>query len=328
MKMKKNQNENKFIDHFITFKTPYIIGLSFVAWFILLLILATAGQKPPYNPLAIELGSFSVAWYAIFIMTGIGFAVILAVKEAPFVDINKSHLIDGAMYAIVLSIIGARLYYVLFDPNKSNYKSIGDVFNIAGGGLAIHGAVITAIIFVIIYSRFRKMNVFALSDLLAPGFLIGQIVGRWGNFMNQEAHGGPIKEGTYHALKRIIPNFILENMNIGGIYYHPTFLYEGLWNLAGLMIILIVRRKRLLKLGDLIGYYLIWYGLGRGLLIEPFRTDPLYIGPWKVNIVLSIGLFAVGGISYLIIKNILRRDLPYYLDFVNDNKKMLENEQA
>ena len=326
MKMKKNQSENKLLNHFNLFKTPYIIALSFLAWFILLLLLATVGQTPPYKPMAIEIGSFAVAWYAIFIMTGIVFALILAIREAQFININKSHLIDGTMYAVVLSIIGARLYYVIFDPNKGNYKTIIDVFNIPAGGLAIHGAVITAIVFVIIYARIKKMNVFALSDLLAPGFLMGQIVGRWGNFMNQEAHGGPIKEGTYNVLKNIIPNFILENMNIDGVYYHPTFLYEGLWNLLGFIIILIVRRKRLLKLGDLIGYYLIWYGLGRGLLIEPFRTDPLYIGPWRVNIVFSVGLFALGGISYLIVKNILKRDLPYYLDVVNENKAKLENE--
>lgn len=327
--MKKVKNKDKFIEHFINLKTPYLIGLSFVGWFILLLILATAGQTPPYKSTAIEIGNFKIAWYAIFIMTGILFGVILAVYEAKFVDINKTHLLDGAMYAIILSILGARLYYVIFDPDKANnYRNIGDVFNIAGGGMAIHGAIITAIIFVIIYSKIKKMNVFALADLLAPGLLIGQIVGRWGNFMNQEAHGGPIKEGTYNILKNIIPKFIMENMNIGGTYYHPTFLYEGLWDLVGLIIILIVRRKRLLKVGDLIGYYLIWYGLGRGLLIEPFRTDPLYIGALKVNILFSIVLFAVGGASYLVVKNILRRDLPYYLDLVNENKEKLKNEKS
>ncbi|MGI6360302.1 MAG: prolipoprotein diacylglyceryl transferase [Acholeplasmatales bacterium] len=327
--MKKNQRENKFIEHFINFKTPYLMGLSFVVWFLLLLIFATVGQMPPYKTTAIEIGNFRVAWYAIFIMTGILFGVVLAVYEAKFIDINKTYLLDGALYAIILSILGARLYYVIFDPNKAtNYRNIGDVFNIAGGGMAIHGAIITAIIFVIIYSKVKKMNVFALSDLLAPGFLIGQIIGRWGNFINQEAHGGPMKEGTYNVLKNIIPSFIMENMNIGGVYYHPTFLYEGLWNLLGLIIILIVRRKRLLKVGDLLGYYLIWYGLGRGLLIEPFRTDPLYIGPLRVNILFSIVLFAAGGISYLIVKNVLKRDLPYYLDLVNENKAKLENEKS
>lgn len=310
--------ENKFIDHFISFKVPYLMGSSFVVVFILLVALATAGQTPPYRSEAISIGSFSIAWYAVFILTGISFAVIMAVREAKFLDVNTSHLIDGAMYAIVLSILGARLYYVIFDANGT-YNNIGEVFNISGGGLAIHGAIITAIVFVIVYTKVRKMNVFAVADLLAPGFLIGQIIGRWGNFMNQEAHGGPIKEGTYNVLKNIIPNFILENMNIGGTYYHPTFLYEGLWNLLGLILILVIRRKKVLKLGDLMGYYLIWYGLGRGLLIEPFRTDPLYIGSLKVNIVLSIGLFAIGGIAYLIVKNVLRRDLPYYVDVVHEN---------
>ena len=207
--MKKVKNKDKFIEHFINLKTPYLIGLSFVGWFILLLILATAGQTPPYKSTAIEIGNFKIAWYAIFIMTGILFGVILAVYEAKFVDINKTHLLDGAMYAIILSILGARLYYVIFDPDKANnYRNIGDVFKIAGGGMAIHGAIITAIIFVIIYSKIKKMNVFALADLLAPGLLIGQIVGRWGNFMNQEAHGGPIKEEHIIFLKTLFLNLL------------------------------------------------------------------------------------------------------------------------
>ncbi len=328
MNKNKNTNENKFKAHFLDYKEPYAIGIGFVLWFIILLLIATLGQTPPFEKNALELGSLRVAWYAIFILTGIIFAVILAIREAKYLGIDVNHLTDGILIAVPLSIIGARLYYVIFDPaGHAGYNNIGDVFNIAGGGLAIHGAIITAIIFVIIYTKVRKMNLWALLDILAPGFLIGQILGRWGNFFNQEAHGGPISTNTYNFLKVILPNFILENMNIGGIYYHPTFLYEGLWNLAGLITILIVRRKTIFKLGDLIGLYLIWYGLGRGLLIEPFRTDPLIIFGLRVNVIFSLGIFVVGGIAYMIIKNLLNRDIPYYLDIVKENVPLVEKEK-
>lgn len=327
--MNKNNNEKKFVKHFLSYKEPYTIGVGFVLVFTLLLLLATLGQTPPFNKEAINIGGLVIAWYAVFILTGIVFAVILAIREARFLGINVDHLTDAILIAVPLAIVGARLYYVIFDPNGySSYKNIGDVFNISGGGLAIHGAIITAIIFVIVYTKIRKMNIWALLDILAPGFLIGQILGRWGNFFNQEAHGGPISTGTYNFLKVILPNFILENMKMGNIYYHPTFLYEGLWNFAGLVAILIVRRKRIFKLGDLIGLYLIWYGLGRGLLIEPFRTDPLIIFGLRVNVLFSLGIFVVGGAAYMIIKNLLNRDIPYYLDVVRENEPIVAKEKA
>lgn len=313
----------KIKEHLKRHESLYIV-LGFILWFILLVFLATVGQTPPYNNLALDAGAFQIAWYAIFILSGIGMAAIMAFKEARRLDIDSNHLSDGILIAVPLSIIGARLYYVIFDPIKGNYKTIGDIFNIAGGGLAIHGAVIITLIFVIIYTRVRKMNIWALLDMLAPGFLIGQVVGRWGNFFNQEAHGGLMSTKAYNFLKYVLPKFIMENMYLTEAgetgYFHPTFLYEGLWNLAGLIIILIVRRKKLLKLGDLIGYYLIWYGLGRGLLIEPFRTDPLYIGGLRVNVLFSLTLFVLGGASFLIVKNILFRELPYYYDFVLENE--------
>ncbi len=320
--MKKNEKnqikkENVFINKIINYKQPLIMGSSFVGVFILLLIIGMAGKTPPYSNIAVSFGDVSIAWYAIFILTGIIFAAILAFREARFLNINSDHLMDGILIAVPLAVIGSRLYYVIFEP----VDSFGAIFNIAGGGLAIHGAVITALVFTVIYTKVRKMNLFAVIDLLAPGFLIGQILGRWGNFFNQEAHGGAMTENAYNVLKYIIPGFILENMNINGTYYHPTFLYESLWNLLGLILILIIRRKKLFKLGDLIGIYLVWYGLGRGLLIEPFRTDPLMIGNIRVNVLFSLTLFAVGGVGYIILKNFIKRDIPYYLDVVNENKK-------
>lgn len=310
-------------EHIKKYDAFYLTG-AFIFWFLLLILLATVGQTPPYNSLAVDMGFLQIAWYAIFILSGIGMATIMAFREAKRLNINSNHLSDAILIAVPLAIVGARLYYVIFDPVKNNYKSFLDVINIAGGGLAIHGAVIITLIFVVIYTRIRKLNIWALLDILAPGFLLGQIVGRWGNFFNQEAHGGLMSDKAYNFLNYVLPKFIMENMYMTESgetgYFHPTFLYEGLWNLLGLIIILIVRRKKLLKLGDLIGYYLIWYGLGRGLLIEPFRTDPLYIGGIRVNILFSLTLFVLGGVSFLVVKNILFRELPYYYEYVLENE--------
>ncbi len=318
--MKKNNEikENKLMIHFKQYKQPYLIGVGFVLWFVLLLFLATLGQKPPYNNIAVSFFGLSIAWYAIFILSGIGFAVTLAHREAHFLDINVDHFFDSVLFGIPIGVIGARIYYVIFEP----VDSFAEVFNIAGGGLAIHGVIIAVLIFILIYTKIRKINLFAFLDLIAPGFLIAQVLGRWGNFFNQEAHGGPIKPETLKVLKKVMPNFIIENMNINGTYFHPTFLYEGLWNFLGFVLILIFRRKRVFKLGDIFGFYLIWYGLGRGLLIEPFRTDPLLIGETlRVNVLFSLTLFVLGGVAYIVVKNIIRRDLPYYIDVVRENEE-------
>src|SRR5690554_1253591 len=324
-KTKKNETKEKLKDHFINYKQPYIIGAAFVGWFLLILTLATAGKQPPYNPVAFSLFGLDIAWYAIFILTGAIFAVILSYREAFFLNVNRDHLIDGALIRIVLGIIAASLYYVIFESPDG----FSEIFNLRGGGLAIHGGIIVGVIFVFVYTKIRKMNLFKVLDLLAVGFLIGQIIGRFGNFMNQEAHGGPISANAQTFLSVIIPNFIYNNMFINGVPYHPTFLYESLWNLLGLILLLVLRRKRVFKIGDMIGLYLIWYGLGRGLLIEPFRTDPLLfiesVGMDnifnRVNVVLSLTLFVIGRTLYLVIKNNINKELPYYYDVVNENKE-------
>lgn len=328
-KTNKNKNELNFKEkakkHFLNNKQPYILGVGLVLWFSLLLILATAFKTAPYNNVAFSLFGLDVAWYAVFILTGVIFAVILAYREAFFLNINRDHLIDMAMIGVIIGIIGARLYYVIFHP----VGGFREIFDLRAGGLAIHGAVIAGIIFVIIYAKVRKINLFKLFDLLAVGFLVGQIIGRWGNFMNREAHGGEMSLNAQKYLSVIIPNFIYSNMFIDGAYQHPTFLYESLWNLGGLILLLILRRKRIFKIGDMMGLYLIWYGFGRGLLIEPFRTDPLLFNINagmgnifnRVNVVLSLTLFTIGGLVYIIVKNKILTDLPYYYDVVNENKE-------
>lgn len=310
-------------------KAFYIYGGAF-AVFMLMIILAVATQTgTPYNNIAVDLGFAQIAWYAVFILTGISLGAFLTYWEFKRVGWDTEILFDALLYAVPLSIIGSRLYYVIFDPTPS-YNSFIDVINITSGGLSIHGAVITAFIFVVIFTKKKKINFWILADMLAIGFLVGQIVGRWGNFMNAEAYG-PIIESQF--ILNILPGFIKEQMFIAGNYHHPTFLYEGIWNFIGLVFLLIARRKRWFRIGDTIGLYLIWYGLGRGAIIEPLRTgghpgDALRMFGLPANIVLSLTLFMLGGVAIIVAKKYYYIDQPYYVDVLIEQEVKIENNPA
>jgi phosphatidylglycerol:prolipoprotein diacylglycerol transferase len=286
--------------------------------FMTVLALATLTQDGyPYSRTALDLGFAEVQWYAVFILTGLSIAAFFAYEEFKRVGWNPDILFDGLLYAVPLSIVGSRLYYVIFDPNP-DYRSFIDVINITNGGLSIHGDVITAFIFVIFFTKRKKLEFWVLADILAIGFLIGQIIGRWGNFMNAEAYGPAIESAW---VLNLLPNFIKEQMTIGGIVHHPTFLYEGIWNFIGLVFLLIARRKRWFKVGDVMGLYLIWYGLGRGAIIEPLRTggdpgDALRMFGLPTNILLSLTLFMLGGFALILVKKYVIKDQKYYVDML------------
>lgn len=313
------------------YKKDLIIYFGYIVILIVLITLAVLFQKDlPYNNIAIDLGFAQIAWYAIFILAGIILAATMAYYEFKRLGWNTDTLFDGLLIIAPLAIIGARIYYVLFDPSGPPTSFI-DVIAIWEGGLAIHGAVIVAAIGVVIFSRVKKINVWALADILAIGLLMGQIAGRWGNFMNAEAHGGVT---TSAALINFLPNFISNQMAFSGAsklavgIYQPTFLYESLLNFVALTALLILRRKRTLKVGDSMAIYLIWYGLVRGLIIEPLRTDQLIIfGNIPVNILLSLVLFVGGGIIILITKRIYNKEEPYYFDLlVKDEEGQKDND--
>ncbi len=316
-----NQEKTPFMEtKFMKFvkKFPEVVAgpLMMIAVFILIVI-ATRGLGLIPSKIAIKIGSLEIAWYAIFILTGIVFAAIFGYYEFPRIGISRNNLTDGLLVIAPLAILGTRLYYVIFDSNET-YSSIWEVLNFSRGGLAIHGAIIVSIIGVIVFAKVKKTRVWQVFDILVIGLLIGQIIGRWGNFINQEAHG-PLVENSW-VYNGLVPNFVKKNMFIDSttIPNHPTFLYEGYLNFIVLMALLVIRRFRLLKTGDNLGIYLIAYGIIRGVIIEPMRTDPLYIGPWKVNIVFSLILFVGGGALYLILKYIFVRDLPFYYDLAID----------
>ena len=191
------------------------------------------------NPILIEIGNIRIYWYSVMILLGVLLGSYIVLKEAKKFNISKSKISDMLFYTIIFGIIGARSYYVLFNLDYyTNYPI--DVIKVWEGGLAIHGGIIAGIVYLIYYTRKNNLNFLQITDICAPGLLIGQVIGRWGNFFNSEAHG-PLT--TLQHLKKLhIPNFIIEGMKIDGNYYIPTFFYESLICLLGLIIILMIRR--------------------------------------------------------------------------------------
>lgn len=243
------------------------------------------------DPIAIKIGPLTVAWYGIIIVVGMMLAIYLTTKEADKRDVSEDFIIDTAFWTIPIGIIGARLYYVLFELNVYLNDPIR-IFYIWEGGLAIYGGIIAG--FLTFYYRSQKENVpiLLLTDIVTPYLLLAQGIGRWGNFVNQEAHGGEVTRQFLEKL--MLPEFIIEGMNIGGTYYHPTFLYESVWSLIGVAVILLIRnREKLLLRGEATSAYLIWYGIGR-LFIEGMRTDSLYLGTFRVSQIVSVVIILLG----------------------------------
>lgn len=299
-----------------TIYTPIIGG---IVAFIILLILDLTLPDLKINPIAFSIGSLEIHWYALWIMLGVIVAVIAGVREGRRLGIYSDFVYTGLIITLPLAIIGARLWYVLF--NLEDFNSFGDVLGLNGGwsGLGIQGGIIVAIITVIIYCKKTKVSLFKAFDIVAPGFLIGQIFGRWGNFCNHELYGPAIENAR--AFEILFPRFITENMYISGGdllpgltsgYYQPMFLYESMLNLIGLILILVIRRKaKQLESGDMLGLYLIWYGIVR-TITESFRFDGevLKIGPIRVSILMSV-LFIIAGGLYLFLKRKLFKRTNY-----------------
>lgn len=256
------------------------------------------------NP-SFQLGSLEIHWYAICILIGVILAVFAGVREGKKIGIPSDYIYTGVIIVLPCAILGARIWWDLF--NLDQIHSALDVIAIWDGGLAIQGGFLAAMLAIFIYCRVRKFSFYRILDVVAPGFLIGQICGRWGNFCNHELYG-PVVENV-ELFKNIFPTFIVENMYIGGAYRHPTFLYESLLNLVGLIIMLVLRRKfKKLESGDLIGFYLIWYG-GVRIFTELLRSQSganeiLMVGGVSVSILMSI-LFICFGVAFLIAKRFI-----------------------
>ena len=247
----------------------------------------------------LSIGPINIYWYSVLIVLAIIIGMFFSLKESDKNRIGREFLYDLIFYLIPVAIIGARLYYVIF--NFSLFKdNLIDILKVWEGGMAIYGSVIAAIIFIIYYCKKKDKNILLTLDTLAPYLILGQAIGRWGNFINKEAHGALT---TYAYLKNMhLPNFIIEGMYINGSYYIPTFLYESLWCLLGFIILLIIRKNNKYKnKGILLFSYFVWYGIGR-FFIEGLRTDSLYLGIFRISQIVSIILILIGisGIIYVV----------------------------
>ena len=256
------------------------------------------------NPVALQLGPISIRWYAICIVSGLILAVYLSMKEAPRKKIDPDAIIDFILIAFPLAIVGARLYYVIFEWGYYS-QNLGEIFAIWNGGIAIYGGLLTGALVLYLFSRRRLIEPIDFLDIAAPSVMIAQSIGRWGNFFNQEAYGAAVKSLNY------LPSFIRDQMYIDGSYRQPTFLYESIWNLLGFLLILILRRKpQFLRQGEVTAFYLIWYGFGR-MIIEGMRTDSLMFAGLRVSQWLSMILILVG---LAIILYQRRKKAPYYVE--------------
>lgn len=229
-------------------------------------------EPTPLSKIALEIGPLSIRWYGIILGTAALVGLLLAIREGRRRGIHPDLFLDLILFAVPVAIICARAYYVIFEWGyyKEHPEEIVQVWR---GGLAIHGALIGSVLTGWLFARYKKISFWGLADIAAPSIIMGQAIGRWGNFINQEAHGGEVSRSFLESLH--LPDWIINQMYIDGSYYHPTFLYESLWNLLGFIILLAMRRLNPRR-GELFIFYVIWYSIGR-FFIEGMRTDSLML---------------------------------------------------
>ena len=235
------------------------------------------------DSVAIDLFGIEIMWYGILIAIGalgtILFSYFILKKEKKF---NEDYFLNTIIITVVVGFIGARLWFVLF--NLNDYHNLWDVINTRNGGLAFHGGVIFGLIAFILYTRWKKMDTLRYLNVISVGVLFAQGLGRWGNFLNQEAHGGPVSESFISQF----PVFIQNGMLINGVYYHPTFLYESINDLIWFVVLaFLILRKVNFKKGTFLALAIFGNSLGR-FFIEGLRTDSLMLGPLRVAQVVAL----------------------------------------
>ncbi len=259
------------------------------------------------NPVAFELLGKPVYWYGIIISATILLGYYLAELEARKRGIKKDKILDLLIIALPIAFIFARAYYVIFrwDYYSKNYSEIVAIWD---GGIAIYGGLIGGLLVLLIFSNRNKIKILKLLDIIAPSLLLGQALGRWGNFFNHEAYGEIVTKSFLQKLN--IPKFIIENMYIDGSYRQPTFLYESVWCFIVLIILLIIKNK--LYSGEVFSFYMIFYGVER-FIVEGMRTDSLYIGIIRVSQIVSL-IMVILGICYFIFNRFNNKKKILYIN--------------
>ena len=267
------------------------------------------GTIATIDRVAIQIGSLSIYWYGVIIGLGVFLGLWLAMRESERRGLDKDVFIDLLIYAVPISIISARIYYVIFE--WSYYKDhLGDIVKIWNGGIAIHGALIGAVITTSVFAKMKDLSFWKLADIAAPSIILGQAIGRLGNFINQEAYGNEVSRSFLENL--FLPDFIINQMYINGAYHHPTFLYESVWNIVGFAILIGLRRVNL-RQGELFLTYVIWYSIGR-FFVEGLRTDSLMLfDTLRMAQLLSLVLIFTG-IILIIVRRKLVHSQKKYLD--------------
>ncbi|EKH2186984.1 prolipoprotein diacylglyceryl transferase [Staphylococcus pseudintermedius] len=257
------------------------------------------------DPVAFSLGGLEVKWYGIIIASAILIGYWIAQKSAQLVGFHEDDLVNILLVCVFVAIISARLYFVLFQLDYYIQNPI-EIPMIWHGGIAIHGGLIGAFAMGTYYCYRKNWHPFQLGDVVAPSIILAQGIGRWGNFMNHEAHGGPVSRSFLESLH--LPQFIIENMQINGIYYQPTFLYESIWDVIGFIILITIRRH--LKIGETFFIYIIWYSVGR-FYIEGLRTDSLMLTE-TIRIAQAVSIVCIIiGVIFIVWRR-LKKDVPLY----------------
>ncbi|PNZ71126.1 prolipoprotein diacylglyceryl transferase [Staphylococcus croceilyticus] len=257
------------------------------------------------DPTAFHLGPLAIKWYGIIIAVGILIGYFIAQESLKHVGLHKDTLVDVIFYSAIFGFLVARIYFVIFQW-PYYMENPAEIPKIWHGGIAIHGGLIGGFITGIIVCKIKNLNPFQIGDIVAPSIILAQGIGRWGNFMNHEAHGGPVSRTFLEHLH--IPEFIIRNMYVEGVYYHPTFLYESIWDVLGFIILMTIRKH--LRVGETFALYLIWYSIGR-FFVEGLRTDSLMLTSHiRVAQLVSVILIIVGLI--LIVYRRLKHPPPIY----------------
>ncbi len=246
------------------------------------------------DPVAFTLGSIEVRWYGIIVVTGILAGFFYVLWRGKQWGYDSEDIIDFLLYGLPIGLVGTRLYYVIFNWGYFSNDPIR-IFDITSGGLAIHGTVIVGLVYTIIFVRRKGFSFLKFADLLTPAFMIGLAIGRWGNFINQEAHGGEVDP----EFLSYFPQFIKEGMEIGGNYYHPTFFYEFIWNLIVFAALMIFIKSRIYRRGRVLALGLAMYSLGR-FFIEDMRLDSLYLGDIQVARPVSVIIIIAAAVLFIL----------------------------
>jgi len=238
------------------------------------------------DPVAFSILGIDVMWYGVLISLGVLLGVLVALRECKRVGFKEEDLLDFLLFAIPAGIIGARAYYVIFSWDFYS-QNLGQIINIRNGGLAIHGGLIAGAIVSIIFCKKRKINVWQILDIVIPSVALGQAIGRWGNFINQEAYGGPTN----------LPWGII----VDGVKVHPTFLYESIIDFCVFIFLMWFRKNKRQNQGEVFALYLVFYSIGR-FFVEGLRTDSLMFLNMRVAQLISLGLVLVGITIFMYLK--------------------------